>query len=467
MPAIGDPTPSLDVRRMAHIVGIGGPGMSPIAIVLAGMGHRVTGSDLADTDTTRRLRSLGIGVHIGHDADNVPPDADFVAVTTAVGDEHVEVRAARERGIPVVRRTTLLAALTASRRTVAISGTHGKTTTTSMLSVVLDVAGMRPSFLVGGEVTQLGTSARWDTGEWFVLEADESDGSGFSVPHEAAVVTNVEPDHLEFHGTIERLHEAFAGFLASTTGPTLVCADDPVALRLGRAVGARTYGYAPGADIHIGALTTLRTRTEFTLVADGAELGRVVLPLAGAHNAANATAAVAMAMELGVEPATAIGALAGFGGVGRRFELRGDEAGVTFVDDYAHLPTEVAAAISAGRDGGWGRVVAVFQPHRYSRTEALGAQFADSFVDADLLVVTDVYAAGESPRPGVDGRVVADAVSHAHPGQSVLYVADRSALAIEVASILRDGDLCLTIGAGDVTALADEVMALLGRGETA
>ena len=461
----GDPTPTLDVHRRIHIVGVGGPGMSPIAIVLTGMGHRVSGSDLRRTATTDRLRSLGIDVHIGHDVTNVPADVDLVVATTAVDDDHLELVEARRLGRPVVRRTTLLAAITRAKRTIAVSGTHGKTTTSSMLSVILDVAGLRPSFLVGGEITQLGTSGRWDTGEWFVLEADESDGSGFTVPHEAAIVTNVEADHLEFHGSFANLQSAFAGFLSSTTGPTLVCADDPVAARLGAAVGAETYGFAAESGVRIDGLVTRRTRSEFDVLVDDATLGRVVLPFAGAHNAANATAALAMAVRIGVEPSLAIEALAGFGGVGRRFEPRGATAGVTFVDDYGHLPAEVAAVIAAARDGGWGRVVAVFQPHRYSRTEALGAEFADSFVGADVLVLTDVYPAGEQPRPGVDGRIVVDAVRAAHPRQHLVYVDDRAALAETVAELVRDGDLCLTIGAGDVTALADEVMEVLASRE--
>ena len=466
MPVDGDAMPTLDVHRKVHIVGIGGPGMSPIAIVLAGMGHTVSGSDIADTPTIARLRASGIDVAIGHDPTNLPPDADVVVLTTAVGDDHVEARAARQRNLPVVRRTALLPALTATRRTVSVAGTHGKTTTTSMLAVILDAAGLRPSFLVGGEVTQLGTSARWDLGDWFVLEADESDGSGFSVPHEAAIVTNVEPDHLEFHGSVENLHAAFADFLAATTGPTLVCADDPVALALGRTVGSRTYGFSDGADVRITGLTTHRTRSEFTLAVDGVGSVPVVLPFAGAHNAANATAAIAMATHLGVDPSDAAAALAGFGGVGRRFEPRGATAGVTFVDDYAHLPTEVAAVIAAARDGGWERVVAVFQPHRYSRTEALGAEFADAFVGADVLVLTDVYSAGEPPRPGVDGRIVVDAVAHSHPEQTLLYLPDRTTLADRLAALLADGDLCLTIGAGDITTLADETMAALDRRES-
>lgn len=457
----GDPTPSLDVHRRVHIVGIGGPGMSPIAIVLAGMGHRVSGSDVRESATTKRLGTLGIDVRIGHDVANVPPDVDLVVATTAVDDDHLELVEARRLGRPVARRTTLLAAITASKRTIAVSGTHGKTTTSAMLSVILDVAGLRPSFLVGGEITQLGTSGRWDDGDWFVLEADESDGSGFTVAHEAAIITNVEADHLEFHGSFDNLQAAFAQFLSTTAGPSLVCLDDAVAARLGAVAGAETYGFATGARFRIDDLATRRTRSEFTVTVDGVPMGRVVLPFAGAHNAANATAALAMAVRLGVEPTIAIEALAGFGGVGRRFEPRGATAGVTFVDDYGHLPAEVAAVITAARDGGWERVVAVFQPHRFSRTEALGAEFADSFVGADIVVLTDIYAAGEEPRAGVDGRIVLDALRAAHPDQRVVYVADRSALAAEVAALVGDGDLCLTIGAGDVTALADEVMEVL------
>jgi len=464
MRADADDAPlTLGPGQRVHIVGIGGPGMSPIALVLAGIGLRVSGSDLRDTAVTERLRSIGIDVHIGHAVANVPADVDFVVATTAVGDDHLELQAARRLGRPVVRRSTLLPAMTATRRTIAVSGTHGKTTTTAMLSVILDVAGLRPSFLVGGEVTQLGTSARWDSGEWFVLEADESDGSGFAVPHEGAIVTNIEPDHLEHHGSVANLHAAFASFLASTTGPVLVCADDPVAARLGAEVGADTYGFGPGATTRLEDLVTMRTRSEFTIRRGTAAPERVVLPFAGAHNALNATAALAMAVRLGVDSGTAIAALSGFGGVGRRFEPRGAMAGVTFVDDYGHLPTEVAAVIDAARGGGWDRVVAVFQPHRYSRTQALGAEFADAFVGADLLVLTDVYAAGEPARPGIDGRLVVDAVRAAHPETELVYVAERSALADTVAGLVRDGDLCLTIGAGDVTALPDEVMERLGR----
>ena len=456
-----DPSPTLDVHRVAHVVGVGGPGMSAIAATLVGMGHTVSGSDVVESRTLDRLRSMGVVVHVGHDDSNIPADADLVAISTAIPLDNLEIVAASRRGIPVVRRNSLLAAIASTRRTIAVAGTHGKTTTSSMLALILLGAGLEPSFLIGGEVTQLGTNAQWGEGDLFVLEADESDGSGFAVAHHGAIVTNVEPDHLEFHGTTENLHAAFAAFMAATDGPVIVCADDPVASELGRSIGARTYGFADDADVRIVDLRPARTGSDFDIVVDGDRLGTVTLPMAGAHNASNACGAIAMALELGVDVSTAADALADFGGVGRRFEKRGDAHGIVLVDDYAHLPTEVAAAISAGHDGGWDRVVAVFQPHRYSRTQSLWHEFADAFVGADLLVLTGIYAAGEAPREGITGRLLVDAVARAHPEQQVIYVEDRSELAAVVAAELVSGDLCLTLGAGDVTALADEILPLL------
>jgi UDP-N-acetylmuramate--alanine ligase len=456
-----DQAPDLSIRRVAHIVGIGGPGMSAIAVVLADMGHTVSGSDVVESPAVERLRGLGIAVAIGHRAENIPADADFVAISTAVAADNLEVAVALEQGVPVVRRDSLLPAIAATRRTVAVAGTHGKTTTSSMLAVILRDSHLHPSFLIGGEVVQLATNAAWDVGDWFVLEADESDGSGFAVPHEALIVTNIEPDHLEFHGTVENLHDVFEEFIASTTGPCLVCADDPVASRLGRSHGARTYGLAADADIRMVDLEGTRAGSSFGVVMDSVPTGTIELPIAGAHNAVNACAALAMALELGVSFVDAATALAGFGGVGRRFEQRGEVGGITFIDDYAHLPTEIAAAISAARDGGWGRVVAVFQPHRYSRTQSLWRDFADAFIGSDLLVLTDVYAAGEAPREGVTGKLLVDAVLDSHPRQRVAYVPDRAGLATFLAGQLRGGDVCLTLGAGDVTRVADEVIALL------
>ena len=461
-----DPHAEIDLTTplRIHVVGVGGTGMSPIATVLSAMGHRVTGSDLRDSTALERLRTLGVEVQVGHRAENVPIDVDIVAISTAVPADNPEVVAAGERGVPVVRRTTLLAAIAATRRTIAVAGTHGKTTTSSMLARVLAAGALKPSFIIGGEVTELGTGAVWDDGEWFVIEADESDGSGFALSRQAAIVTNIEPDHLEYHGSVENLHTAFARFLAETPGPTVVCADDAVAAEMGRAVGAITYGTAEDADLRIDDLQGHRDGVRFSVVRDGSTLGEVDLPLPGAHNARNAAAALAMGLELGVGFDEAAVALGRFGGVARRFQHRGEAAGVTFVDDYAHLPTEVAAAVGAALDGGWSRLVTVFQPHRYSRTEALWSEFGDAFAGSDLLIVTDVYPAGEAPRPGVTGKLVVDAVLAAHGRQPLAYLPSRPDLVAYLTTRLRPGDLCLTLGAGDLTTVPDDVMAgLVGR----
>jgi UDP-N-acetylmuramate--alanine ligase len=458
---------TLDLSRpiAVHVVGVGGAGMSAVATVLAEMGHRVSGSDLRDGPALTRLRALGVTVFVGNRAEHVPAGTDVVAISTAVPEDNVEVRAARARGLPVLRRAEILAAVAARRRTVAVAGTHGKTTTSSMLALVCREAGLHPSFIIGADVNEIGTGARWDPrGEWLVVEADESDGTFLELPRELAVVTNVEPDHLEHYGGVPQLEAAFERFLAETGGPTVVCADDPVAARLGRKVGAATYGSHPEAEWRLTELRTDARGASFRLEHRGRELGRVTLPVAGVHNARNAAAAAVTAMLLGARFEDARAALARFAGVARRFEHRGEVGGVVFIDDYAHLPTEVAAALAAARAVGPERVVAVFQPHRYSRTAALARDFADAFGDADVVVVTDVYPAGEAPRPGVSGRLVADAVLDAHPWRRLAYLPRRAELVRFLAAELRPGDLCLTLGAGDLTSVPDEVQELLGRG---
>jgi UDP-N-acetylmuramate--alanine ligase len=432
--------------------------MSAIATVLVAMGHRVSGSDLRSSPPLERLRALGVAVGVGHRAENVG-DADAVTVSTAVPDTNPEVVEARRRGIPVLRRAQTLAAICATRRTVAVAGTHGKTTTSSMLALVLREGGLRPSFVVGGELNEIGAGALWDQGEWLVVEADESDGTFLELPAEVAVVTSVEPDHLEHHGSFHALASAFERFLAAAPGPRVVCADDPVAAALGRAHGAVTYGTAQDADYRMVELETGRAAASFAVERDGRRLGRIDLPVPGAHNARNACAAFVTGLLLGVDGAAATRALASFAGVARRFQFRGERGGVTFVDDYAHLPGEVASVLAAARKGGWHRVVAVFQPHRYSRTAALWRDFADAFVDADVLAVTDVYSAGEAPRPGVSGRLVVNAVLDAHPAARVAYLPSLADAAAFLRQRLAPGDLCITLGAGDLTVLADDLLA--------
>jgi UDP-N-acetylmuramate--alanine ligase len=443
-----------------HIVGIGGAGMSAIADVLARMGHAVSGSDLKPSANLERLRALGVMVHIGHDAAHIA-GADVVAISTAVPARNHEVQAATERGIPVLRRADMLAAIAGTRRTIAVAGTHGKTTTSSMLALSLAQAGLRPSFIIGGEVNEIGGGAAWDAGEWFVVEADESDGTFLELPTEVAVVTSIEPDHLEHYGDVDALVDAFAQFLAGASKSRVVCVDDPVAARLAevvRAPGTVTYGEAERADFRMVGVKSDRSGSRFTLVRDGAELGAINVPVPGRYNALNATAAIVTALDVGAPFAAAARALTRFGGVARRFEFRGERNGVTFVDDYAHLPGEVRAALGAAREGGWSRILCAFQPHRYSRTESLWRDFGPAFGDADVLVVTDVYPAGETPRPGVSGRLVVQAVLDHDPRQRVAWLPHRADMIRYLRGALRPGDLCLTLGAGDLTSLADDLL---------
>lgn len=450
-----------------HIVGIGGAGMSAIASVLASMGHAVSGSDLRDSAGLVRLRAAGVQVSIGHDASNVG-DAALVAVSTAIPPTNPEVVAARERGIPVLRRAEILTAIAATRDAVAVAGTHGKTTTSSMLALVMVEAGLRPSFIIGGELNEIGSGAVWDDGSCFVIEADESDGTFLELGARHVLVTNIEPDHLEHHGGWEPLRAAFEQFVRDAPGIRVLCADDVESAALAgrlRADGIEvvTYGTSEHADRRMVDVTTGRDGVSFALEGGPTRIDGVHVPVPGMHNARNAAAALVLATALGADPAAGVRAINRFAGVARRFEHRGEAGGVTFVDDYAHLPTEVAAAIAAARDGGWRRIVCVFQPHRFSRTESLWETFAHAFVGVDLLAVTDVYPSGERPRPGVTGKLIVNAVLDAHPWASVAYLPHRGDLWSYLRASLRPGDLCLTLGAGDLTSLPDELLPLLAE----
>ncbi|MEO1065279.1 MAG: UDP-N-acetylmuramate--L-alanine ligase [Actinomycetota bacterium] len=447
----------LSSPRRIHLVGIGGSGMNAIAAVLAGMGHTVTGSDLKASPGLDRARALGIEAAVGHDATHLG-DAEAVAVSTAIPDRNVEVRAARDRDLPVLRRAEILSAIAGHKRTVAVAGTHGKTTTSSMLSLILLRAGAHPSFIIGGDVNEIGSGAVWDDeGELFVVEADESDGTFLELPAAASIVTNLDPDHLDHYGSFDELAAAFARFTAATDGPVVV-ADEGAAADL--AAPRRTsFGTSEAADVRLVDFDGQRSHSTFGLSFRGAAPLPVRLAVPGPHNALNAAAAATMAVELGVEPEVACDGLGRYTGVARRYEFRGEAGGVTFVDDYAHLPAEVAAAIATANDGGFERVVCAFQPHRFSRTAAVWQDFADAFVGADLLVLTDIYSAGEPVRPGITGRLVLRAVLDAHPDQRVAYLPTLSDVEDFLAGELRTGDLCLTLGAGDLTLLPDRVLA--------
>jgi UDP-N-acetylmuramate--alanine ligase len=457
MPADRELGLDLSAPQRIHIVGIGGAGMSAIALVLRAMGHAVSGSDLKESPVAARLRSQGIAVAVGHRADNVG-QVDAVTYSPAVALTNPEIVAAVGGGARVVARSDMLAAICATRRCVAVAGTKGKTTTASMLSLILIEAGLRPSFLIGADVNEVGTNAAWDSGEWLVVEADESFGTFQELRPEWAVLTNVASDHLDYYGTFPRLRAAFDAFIGHATEGSVVSADDAEASAIGRAHGARRVGTDEGATFTMTSISLSRSSVSFSLRGPEGVLGTLTLGVPGLHNARNAALAVASALQLGVTFEAAAAALARFTGVSRRFEFRGEANGVTFVDDYAHLPFAVQAALATARSGGWSRVVAVFQPHRYTRTAELAEQFGSAFADADALVVTDVYGAGEAPVPGVSGLLIADAVRAQDPRLPVVYAPTRGELHRVVSSMVQPGDLCLTLGAGDLTTLPDELL---------
>ncbi len=463
---VSPPPVDLGVRGRYHVVGVGGPGMSAIALVLAGMGHRVSGSDLRALPVLDRLRAVGVDVHVGHSRQLVE-GVDAVTASTAIPERNIELTAARATGIPVLRRGEMLAAVCACARTVAVVGTHGKTTTTSMLAMILAEAGWRPSFLVGGDLNDVGTGAQWTGGEWLVVEADESDGSHLDLPVEATVLTNVEADHLDFYGSFDGIVDGFDRYLANVSGPRVICIDDPVAARLAARHGAITYGLDPAADYVAGDVGRDGGALRFAVERRGERLGEVRLPLRGIHNVRNATGAVALADVIGAPFAAAQGALARFGGVARRFDVRGRHRGITLIDDYAHLPSEIAAVLEAAATSGddWRRIVAVFQPNRYQRMAVLSPEYRDAFVRADVTVITDIYPSGEAPLPGVTGKLVVDAVCDAHPSQRVVWLPKRADLVAFLARELRSGDVCISMGCGDVAMLPDEILVALGAGD--
>lgn len=443
-----------------HLIAIGGAGMAAIAEVLHEMGHSVRGSDMNPSAAVDRLQSLGIDAVVGHSVENIDNPA-IAMKSTAVPSSNVEVQELQRRGVRVRHRGEVLAGIAALRKTVAVAGTHGKTTTTSMLAVICEQAAIEPSYIIGGVVPDLGRGARWGSGDWFVLEADESDGSGFGLGHTVSIVTNVERDHLEFYGTEENLQAAFAEFVAASR-VSVVCLDDPGAARLAYGSNVVTYGLSPDATYWMDRVERQRGSVSFDLHRAGVMMGTISVPMPGLHNALNAAAATAAAMEMGLPFPTAQSALSQFSGVRRRFDSRGETAGVTFVDDYAHLPTEVKAAVAAGVDTGHDRLVVVFQPHRYSRTESVWEEFEGAFDGADLLILTSIYSSGEKPRPGITGELIVQAVERAADHPEIIYHHDRDTLPEILVDILRSGDLCLTLGAGDLVDVPDQVQPLLG-----
>ena len=462
--AWADPVPPLEELGAVHFVGIGGAGMSGIARILLARGVPVSGSDRRDTPTLLALRALGARVELGHDPAHLG-DADTVVVSTAIRDDNPELAAARERGLRVLPRAVALAAVMAGKRSVAVAGTHGKTSTTSMLTVAVQACGVDPSFAIGGDLNESGSNAHAGKGDVFVAEADESDRSFLLLAPHGAIVTNVEADHLDNYGDLAAVEAAFDRFLQTIdpAGFLVLCADDPGSARL-RTVPTparvRTYGTAEGSDLRLVDVEVGPETTDWTAVLDGEVLGRVSIRVPGEHMARNSAAALLAGLELGLPAEGLVTGLGRFGGVHRRFELKGSVGGVRVYDDYAHHPTEVAAQLRAARAvAGTGRVVVAFQPHLYSRTREFAAAFGAALGLADEVVVMDVYGAREDPVPGVTGAMVADAV--ALPTGQVQFEPSWSAAAPTLAQRAQPGDLVITMGAGNVSMVGPEVLEAL------
>jgi UDP-N-acetylmuramate--alanine ligase len=463
----GEPATSQRAMRAGHhihFVGIGGIGMSGIAEVLLTLGYAVSGSDLAPSDSTQRLVRRGARVSYGHDPEHVTPGTDVVVISSAVKYSNPEVVRARDLRIPVIPRAEMLAELMRVKYGLAVAGTHGKTTTTSLLGAILSEAGLDPTVVIGGKVLSLGTNARLGLGDYMVVEADESDGTFLLLSPTIAVVTNIDPEHLDHYGSVERAADAFLEFVNRVPfyGLAVLCVDSPRVRALLPRVRKRyvTYGLSPDAEISARDLVVEGFETRFVATQRGDDLGLVRIGMPGRHVAQNALATIAAACELGVEFATTVRALAEFGGIHRRFEVRGTAGGVTVIDDYGHHPEEIRVTLRAAREGLRRRIVVAFQPHRYTRTRDLFDDFLAAFDDADALFLTEIYAAGEDPVEGISGSTLAQALN-ARGHADVRFVASRDELPARIAAEARDGDVVLMLGAGDIVRLGDDLLAAL------
>jgi UDP-N-acetylmuramate--alanine ligase len=451
---------------LIHFVGIGGIGMSGIAETLHALGYQVQGSDISDNANVRRLRDLGIGVEIGHRAENIDA-VSVVVVSTAVKADNPEVVAARSRLVPVVRRAEMLGELMRLKWSIAVGGTHGKTTTTSLIACMLDSADLNPTVINGGIINAYGTNARLGDGEWMVVEADESDGTFTKLPAAIAVVTNIDPEHLDFYGDFDGVREAFKTFVSNIPfyGFAAMCIDHPEVQALIPQLEDRrivTYGFSRQADVRGVNLDTDRNGLSFdvTVAERGNGKQRTIeglsLPMYGAHNAQNALAAVTIALEMDIPDEVIRNGFAAFRGVNRRFTKTGEAGGITVIDDYGHHPVEIEAVLDAARSATDGRVISVFQPHRYSRVESLFDDFCTCFNDADIVFVSDIYPAGEAAIEGVDRDALVDGL-RARGHRDVRPLPDPDRLAELIAASAADGDMVVCLGAGTVTAWAQKL----------
>jgi len=449
--------------RKLHFVGIGGIGMSGIAEILVDQGFTVTGSDRAANENTERLQALGVTVAIGHAAANVAADVDALVYSSAVGSDNPEVAEAQRRKIPVIRRAEMLAEVMRLKYGIGIAGTHGKTTTTSMVSLVLMEGGIDPTVIVGGRLRGLaGSNARLGKGEFIVVEADEFDRSFLSITPTIAVLTTLETDHLDCYRDLDDIKSAFIQFAGKVPfyGFVVLCLDEPALQEIMPKIKKKivTYGLNGQADLQAVNIVHRENRTTFTVVRDGADLGEIALQIPGVHNVQNALAAVSVGLELGVSFAQVKAGIGKFTGVFRRWEVKAELEGITVVDDYAHHPTEIRATLAGAKAGWRRRVVCVFQPHLYSRTRDFYDEFGRAFFNADVLVVTDVYPAREEPIQGVTGELIASAAKE-YGHKQVHYVPDKKDVPGYLMTLARPGDIVITMGAGDIWKFGEEFIA--------
>ena len=451
--------------RQVHFVGIGGIGMSGIAEVLINLGYGVSGSDLRESETTRRLEQLGGAVQLGHRAEHVA-EADVVVISSAVKSDNPEVLAARVASIPVIPRAEMLAELMRMKHGIAVAGSHGKTTTTSMVAAILDRAGIDPTVVIGGKVNSIGSNARVGRGEYLVVEADESDGSFLKISPTLAVITNIDPEHMDHYGDLSALKQTFVEFANKIPfyGICMLCLDSEHVQSLIPQLQKRyaTYGFSSQADYHVRSVVADGLNTRFTPICNGQPREPITLRMIGKHNVLNAMASIAVADELEIPYSETLAALEQFTGVQRRFTVLGEARDIMVVDDYGHHPTEIRATLSGARAAFDRRLVAVFQPHRYSRVRDQFDQFATSFNQADHVVVTPIYPAGESPLEGITGNVMARAIRR-HGHRDVHYCNDLVSATEHLSGIVRAGDIVITLGAGNVWQVGSDLLEVLQK----
>jgi len=448
--------------RAVHFVGIGGSGMSAIAKVLLEMGYHVSGSDVHQSDTTYNLERLGARVYQGHNGDNVK-GVDAVVVSTAIAENNAEIKAARDLNIPIFHRSDMIAEMMESKKGIAIAGAHGKTTTTSMVSLMMEKLGMDPTIIIGGELHDIGGNAKFGSGEYIVAEADESDGSFLKLSPRIAVVTNIENDHMDFYGTIENIVLAFKQFLAKLPddGLAILCADNNHVRNLIKGLQKPfvTYALENNADYTIKNLRSNGVQSLFDVYYQGTLVGEMEINVPGTHNIANSLAAVAVGRHLGLSLPEIRSALKQFRGAKRRFQTKGEVDGIWVVDDYAHHPTEINSSLLAAAQTRPERLIAVFQPHRYTRTKLLREEFGKAFAAADIIILTDIYSAGEPPIPGISGETLVQEIEK--QGRSVVYIKNREDIPSYLYSIASPGDLIMTMGAGNIWQAGEQLVEML------